>query len=118
MSTDKQLELQQKLIGIRLSIQFKEYLIERDPVSRRIILDYCRQWFLEEITLPCEAVLSHQCLQWFNELYAINSHSPEKLNDEYDPIWSVLHINLSGCFAFQKLISFFLNGITPSTELR
>jgi hypothetical protein len=100
MSTDKQLELQQKLIGIRLSIQFKEYLIERDPASRCIIVDYCRQWFIEESALPCEAVLSHQCLQWFNELYAINSHSPGKLNDEYDPIWSVLHINLSGCFAF------------------
>jgi hypothetical protein len=118
MSTDKQLELQQKLIGIRLSIQFKEYLIERDPASRRIILDYCRQWFIEEIALPCEAVLSHQCLQWFNELYAINSHSPEKLNDVYDPIWNILHINLSSCFAFQKLINFFLNGTPPSADLR
>jgi hypothetical protein len=57
-------------------------------------------------------------LEWFNELYAINSHSPKKLNDVYDPIWNILHINLSGCFAFQKLINFFLNGTPPSADLR
>ena len=118
MSTDKQLELQQKLIGIRLSIQFKEYLIERDPASRHLILDYCKQWFLEEITLPCDVVLSRQCLEWFDNLYATNSHSSEKLNDAHDSIWNILHINLSGCLAFQKLINFFLNGKPPSTDLR
>lgn len=117
MATINQLELQQKLIGIRLTIQFKEYLIERDAASRRIVLEKSKEWFEEETKLASD-VLSRRCLEWFNELYAINSHSPEKIKDIYNTLWDNLITNLSSCLALQKLINFFLNSTLPSTDLR
>jgi hypothetical protein len=109
MSSPKQEELEIALRGIKLSIEFKEFLLSKDIHSRRVILSKCIEWFqLEYSHTPDERV--NNCYLWFQEVYAINQNSQdEKRKDliKSPELWDNLHLNLSKCLSFQKLVRFF-----------
>lgn len=116
----EQLKIENALIGIRLSIQFKEFLLSKDVNSRAIILEHCYNWFLlEEQRMPYDSQV-HECAVWFQNSLSINflhnSFDRKKQITDID-LWNNLHYELSKCPSFLKLMKFILGGIAPSQDL-
>jgi hypothetical protein len=119
-SREQQIDLENTLRGIQLSIQFKEFLLSRDVNSRGIILSKCSDWFqLENSHSPSET--NNRCYVWFQNMSNINQEFSNETRKEVlksHITWGDLHYNLSKNLAFQKLVGVFLNGILPSDDLR
>jgi hypothetical protein len=119
--SEQQKELELNLRGIRLAIQFKEFLLSLDLQSRRHVLDYCKQWFDLEKNKPTEGVeKNNRLFQWFQSAHNIymndDEHSKkQQITSSY--IWDDLYINLSNSLSFQKLVALFMNGSLPQDNL-
>ena len=120
MASKQQEELEIALRGIKLSIEFKEFLLSKDIHSRRVVLDKCKEWFqLEYSHTPDDLI--NKCFLWFQHAQTINQNNDDESRKEHVKshyIWEDLHTNLSKCLSFQKLVNFFLHGILPSSDLR
>lgn len=121
-NTIRQNEIEMNLRGIRLAIQFKNFLLGLDLQSRRHILDYCKQWFdLEKNKLTEGTEINTKLFMWFQHAHAIymdDDEKSQKLQITSSHIWDDLYVNLSGSFSFQKLVAFFMNGTLPMDDLR
>ena len=113
MASKQQEELESTLKGIKLSIEFKEFLLSKDINSRRIILNKCKEWFqLEYSRTLDESVI--KCFLWFQEIEAINQICTGEMRKDLivaSELWDRLHLELPKCSAFQKIINMFLHGI-------
>jgi hypothetical protein len=114
--------LELNLRGIRLSIQFKGFLLGLDLQSRRHVLDYCKRWFELEQNKPTEGVETNRRLfMWFQDAHNIYMNDDEQSKKQQitsSHIWDNLYINLSSSLSFQKLVAFFMNGSLPQEDLR
>lgn len=119
--SDQQKTLELNLRGIRLAIQFKDFLLNLDLQSRRHVLDYCKQWFDLEKNRPTEDTeRNNRLFIWFQNAHNIYMHEDEQYKKEQitsSHIWDDLYINLSASFSFQKLVGFFMNGSLPQDNL-
>lgn len=120
--SEKQKGLELNLRGIRLAIQFKNFLLGLDLQSRRHVLDYCKQWFDLEKNKPTEGVeINNKLFRWFQDAHNIYMNDDEQSKKEQitsSHIWDDLYINLSNSLSFQKLVAFFMNGSLPQDDLR
>jgi hypothetical protein len=120
--SEQQKELELKLRGIRLAIQFKSFLLGLDLQSRRHVLDYCKRWFDLEKNKPTEGIEKNTKLfVWFqnaHNIYLNDDEQSKKTQITSSYIWDDLYANLSNSFSFQKLVAFFMNGTLPYEDLR
>jgi hypothetical protein len=120
--SDQQKVLELNLRGIRLAIQFKNFLLGLDLQSRRHILDYCKRWFDLEKNKPTEgSEKNNRLFLWFqhaNSIYMNDDEQSKKDQITASDIWDDLYINLSNSLSFQKLVGFFMNGPLPQEDLR
>ena len=120
MASVQQAELESELRGIKLSIEFKEFLLNKDIHSRYIILDKCTEWFrLEYISSQNQSVQA--CYIWFQNAKLFHQNADSETRKEVlksSILWDELHHTHSKCLAFQKLINFILHGVSPSDDLR
>jgi hypothetical protein len=91
--------------AVALTIRFKEYLLNRDVASRRVILNTCimtvEGWENEKRA---------QILVWLQNLLAINDIMSSKERKEqvrYDACWDELHYDLVKSDGFMTLIGMF-----------
>ena len=120
MVSKQQEELEITLRGIKLSIEFKEFLLSKDIHSRRIIIHKCKEWFQLEYSHTLDDNVN-KCFLWFQEVDAINQYSQDETRKDLikaPELWDRLHLDLAKCLSFQKLINLFLYGILPSNDLR
>lgn len=114
--------LELNLRGIRLSIQFKGFLLGLDLQSRRHVLDYCKRWFdLEQNKLTEDVETNRRLFMWFQDAHNIYMNDDEQSKKQQitsSHIWDNLYINLSSSLSFQKLVGFFMNGLLPQEDLR
>lgn len=116
----QQQELEITLRGIRLAIQFKNFLLTLDIQSRRFILDYCKRWFELEYKKD-HNVINNKLFNWFQNAYNIYLNDDEqskKTQITNTFIWDDLYGNMSHALSFQKLVGFFMNGQLPQSDLR
>lgn len=118
-TSDQQAELELTLRGIRLAIQFKNFILSLDLQSRRFVLDYCRRWFELEIQKE-KSDENNRLFLWFQSAHNIykNDSELQKVHITDSHIWDDLYGNLSKSLSFQKLVGFFMNGALPQDDLR
>jgi len=116
----QQNEVELTLRGIRLAIQFKNFLLGLDLQSRRFILDYCKRWFqLESQKEPNPQ--TNSLFNWFqntHNIYLNDDEQSKKAQITNSHIWDDLYANLSKSLPFQKLVGFFMNGQLPQENLQ
>ena len=86
---------------IAIAIKFKEYLLNRDVSSRRILID----WFIEKLGL------SAPIRTWFMNLRAINDQIDAKDREEEirtDAFWGSLILEHSRDAMFQHYMELFV----------
>jgi len=117
---EHQLAVEQHLRGVRLGITFKEYILQRDVVSRNLLLDLCIQW------LQCEGHITQSAevngvLEWFQDFHTLHyTFSGEERKEQITKpeIWNEFMTQHTKCFSFQKLAEFLLHGkVLPSENL-
>jgi hypothetical protein len=118
-ASDQQADLEVTLRGIRLAIQFKNFILSLDLQSRRFVLDYCRRWFELEIQKE-KSDENNRLFVWFQSAHNIykNDNELQKIHITDSHIWDDLYGNLSKSISFQKLVGFFMNGFLPQSDLR
>ena len=121
-ASEQQKELELNLRGIRLAIQFKNFLLGLDLQSRRHILDYCKRWFDLEKNKETEGPeKNNRLFRWFQDAHNIYMNDDEQSKKQQitsSYIWDDLYINLSNSLSFQKLVEFFMNGSLPQENMR
>ena len=98
MSMDPELALAR----VPKSVQFKEYLLNRDVSSRRVILETCIR-FMKRTTDDDRK--KAQAIAWLQNLLDINviMSSEERKNQiRFDACWDELHTDLVGCEKFYQ----------------
>ena len=119
-TSDQQVELELTLRGIRLAIQFKNFILSLDLQSRRFVLDYCKRWFELEIQKE-KSDNNTRLFMWFqsaHNIYQNDDETSKKTQITNTYIWDDLYGNLSKSLSFQKLVGFFMNGDLPQNDLR
>lgn len=117
---DPQAELELTLRGIRLAIQFKNFILSLDLQSRRFVLDYCKRWFEVEIQKEKSDENNRLFMQFqsAHNIYQNDDETSKKTQITNAHIWDDLYGNLSKSISFQKLVGFFMNGDLPQNDLR
>jgi hypothetical protein len=85
---------------IARAIEFKEYLLNRDVGSRRIVLDFFIDWLLPRNDMP-------NVLAWFQNLRSINNDmcpADRKTAIRADAYWDDLLLNHSKESAFMEMV--------------
>lgn len=91
--------------NVALTIRFKEYLLNRDRSSRRVILTTCIE-FMD--TAADEKRV--QALAWLHNLVAINDiivTAARREQVRFDACWDELHYDLVASPAFMHMIASF-----------
>jgi hypothetical protein len=107
--SDEQSEIELTLRGIRLSIQFKTFILSIDLQSRSLVLDYCMRWFELEMQKD-KSEENNLLFMWFQTAQTIYKNDSDISKKTFG--------NLSKSLSFQKLVGFCMNGTLPQSNLQ
>ena len=85
---------------IARAIEFKEYLLNRDVASRKVVLDFFIDWLLPRTDMP-------EVLLWFQNLRSINDQlcaADRKTGIRADAYWDDLLLSHSKQSAFMEMV--------------